>query len=78
MKKIILTSIICFVGSISLNAQSKATTFQSKETKMESQIVTNSHSQIAEFRMGINGLTPKMKMDILLNSNTPIKLLERT
>ena len=40
---------------------------------MESQIVTNSHSQIAEFRMGINGLTPKMKMDILLNSNTPIE-----
>ncbi len=75
MKKIILASILCFVGAISLSAQSKSTIYRDKVTtlKSEQQIVSASHSNMDALMMVSNAVSPKMHSRIIKMSNTPIE-----
>jgi hypothetical protein len=75
MKKIILASILCFAGSISLNAQSESTTFQTKETQleMEKQVVSISHPKMDVLIKVSRVISPKMHSKIVKISNSPIE-----
>lgn len=75
MKNILLTSILCLVSSISLNAQSESTTFQTKETKleMEKQVVSISHPKMDVLIKVSRVISPKMHSKIVKISNSPIE-----
>jgi hypothetical protein len=75
MKKIILASILCFVGSISLNAQSESTTQQTKQTNStsEKQIVSKSYPKMDVLITVSRVISPKMHSKIVKISNTPIE-----
>ena len=62
MKKILLASILCFVGSISLNAQSESTTQQTKQTNStsEKQIVSKSYPKMDVLIKVSRVISPKM------------------
>ena len=71
MKKILLASILCFVGSISLNAQSESTTQQTKQTNStsEKQIVSKSYPKMDVLIKVSRVISPK----IVKISNSPIE-----
>jgi hypothetical protein len=75
MKKIILASILCFAGSISLTAQSELTTFQTKETKleMEKQIVSISRPKMDVLSIVAQTVSPKSNLKLVRSLNTPIE-----
>ena len=75
MKKIILASILCFAGSISLTAQSESTTFQTKETKleMEKQVVSISHPKMDVLSIVAQAVSPKSNLKLVRSLNTPIE-----
>jgi hypothetical protein len=75
MKKILLASILCFVGSISLTAQSELTTFQTKETKleMEKQIVSISRPKMDVLSIVAQTVSPKSNLKLVRSLNTPIE-----
>ena len=75
MKNILLTSILCLVSSISLNAQSESTTFQTKETQfeMEKQVVSISHPKMDVLIKVSRVISPKMHSKIVKISNSPIE-----
>lgn len=75
MKNILLTSNLCFAGSISLNAQSESTTFQTKETQleMEKQVVSISHPKMDVLIKVSRVISPKMHSKIVKISNSPIE-----
>jgi hypothetical protein len=75
MKKIILASILCFAGSISLTAQSESTTFQTKETKleMEKQIVSISRPKMDVLSIVAQTVSPKSNLKLVRSLNTPIE-----
>jgi len=75
MKKIILASILCFAGSISLTAQIESTTFQTKETKLEmkKQVVSISHPKMDVLIKVSRVISPKMHSKIVKISNSPIE-----
>jgi hypothetical protein len=63
------------VSSISLNAQSESTTFQTKETKleMEKQVVSISHPKMDVLIKVSRVISPKMHSKIVKISNSPIE-----
>jgi hypothetical protein len=75
MKKIILASILCFAGSISLTAQSESTTYQTKETKleMEKQVVSISHPKMDVLSIVAQTVSPKSNLKLVRSLNTPIE-----
>jgi hypothetical protein len=75
MKKIILASILCFAGSISLTAQSESTTFQIKETKLEmkKQVVSISHPKMDVLSIVAQAVSPKSNLKLVRSLNTPIE-----
>lgn len=75
MKKILLASILGFVGSISLNAQSQLTTqhtMQANSTS-EKQIVSKSYPKMDVMIKVSRVISPKMHSKIVKISNTPIE-----
>jgi hypothetical protein len=75
MKKILLSTILCFLFSISLNAQSKSDVYQGKISTVKSQqsSVSSFHSDNDAVSMEWKFVGPSKQSEKMKISNTPIE-----